>query len=552
MRKILLALALLLPTVALAQTNYATVKVQDTFYEADGATPFTGVVQISWPTFRINGQRVGEGQQNVQVVGGALSVSLWPSDQATTESGATGLSMTGFTYRVIAATPSGPIVSLWLVPSIYANTTVTLSSVAPKWANASVSGGNLSTDGTNFGYDATHKTLMLGTSTWVNDAKLELFSTTLPTANGAAMAFGKWQAAFDGTNAPIALSIQNVNTGTNVGTGYSGHLISIDGNSIEQSASGAITMFGVEGRVDAKSTIASPAQHYSGMAAVAVWNGAGTNTSTMYGIEVLTQSANNASASLVAGSLNSTLSNGYNQSTTPNNTGVGIGVKIQPLQGFASASRWALYADDSGYFGAGMRLGSVPAVATSLLELEKTGISNISVKETATGATMNMQMNPAAGGLALINTSTATPILFQTGGVTRAIFAATGNLTVGSSTVDSANGVLQTNHTKTLSGGLTDGYAAAISLAPTYSGAFAVTRANYITLSNPVLAASATVTDAAALTFDADFGTHAALAANGSVTTVLGSVGPTGSHTTVQGWLKFAVAGRGIVYVAAF
>jgi hypothetical protein len=41
-------------------------------------------------------------------------------------------------------------------------------------------------------------------------------------------------------------------------------------------------------------------------------------------------------------------------------------------------------------------------------------------------------------------------------------------------------------------------------------------------------------------------------AANGSVATTLGSLGPTGSHTTVQAWLQFTDASGNIRWVPAF
>lgn len=41
-------------------------------------------------------------------------------------------------------------------------------------------------------------------------------------------------------------------------------------------------------------------------------------------------------------------------------------------------------------------------------------------------------------------------------------------------------------------------------------------------------------------------------AANGAVATVLGSVGPTGSHTSVQEWLQFTDANGNVRWVPAF
>jgi hypothetical protein len=109
--------------------------------------------------------------------------------------------------------------------------------------------------------------------------------------------------------------------------------------------------------------------------------------------------------------------------------------------------------------------------------------------------------------------------------------------------------------TQTITGAVTDGYHDAIRPKPTYSAATAqtVTRHNYFDLNNVTLsgAGPAALTDAAVFRFNAAAGTHAALAANGSVATSLTSVGPTGAQTTVQGWLKINVNGT-LRYVPFF
>lgn len=76
---------------------------------------------------------------------------------------------------------------------------------------------------------------------------------------------------------------------------------------------------------------------------------------------------------------------------------------------------------------------------------------------------------------------------------------------------------------------------------PTLAGAFTVTRFNYLDLRN--VAGAATITDAAAMRFDAAPGTHKALAANAAVAVTITSVGPTGAQTTVQGWIKMNING---------
>jgi len=103
--------------------------------------------------------------------------------------------------------------------------------------------------------------------------------------------------------------------------------------------------------------------------------------------------------------------------------------------------------------------------------------------------------------------------------------------------------ILEIERTHTISAGVSDGQAAGILLDPGYTGAFTVTRHNYIKAENVSTAASAVVTDAALVWFDAAIGTHKVLASNGTVATTLGSVGPTGAGTTVAGWLKINVNG---------
>ncbi len=97
--------------------------------------------------------------------------------------------------------------------------------------------------------------------------------------------------------------------------------------------------------------------------------------------------------------------------------------------------------------------------------------------------------------------------------------------------------------TSVITGGVTDGYTASARYTPTYSGAFTVTRHNYLDLNNVTLASSAVLTDAAVFRFDAAPGTHSALASNGAVVVTITGVGPTGAQTTIQGWMKINVNG---------
>jgi hypothetical protein len=96
--------------------------------------------------------------------------------------------------------------------------------------------------------------------------------------------------------------------------------------------------------------------------------------------------------------------------------------------------------------------------------------------------------------------------------------------------------------TRALTAGVTDGYVGGLTLGPGYSGAFTVTRHNYITLGS-VLLSSTTLTDAAVFRFNAAVGTHAALAAAGAVAITIGA-GPTGSTAgNPQGFFKLNVNG---------
>lgn len=112
--------------------------------------------------------------------------------------------------------------------------------------------------------------------------------------------------------------------------------------------------------------------------------------------------------------------------------------------------------------------------------------------------------------------------------------------------ITTAGAILEVERDHSTAAGIVDGFAAAITLDPAYTGTGGVqtiTRHNYIDMQN-VSTTSATVTGGAAIRFDADVGTHTCLAANGAVLTVLtGAVGPTAAETTVQGWLRVNING---------
>lgn len=94
---------------------------------------------------------------------------------------------------------------------------------------------------------------------------------------------------------------------------------------------------------------------------------------------------------------------------------------------------------------------------------------------------------------------------------------------------------------KTLAASPTDDYASALTLDPGYTGAFTVTRHNYIDAQNVSTAASAVVTNAALVRFDAAAGTHKAIDSGTTKTTPGG----------VDAWLKMNVNGT-IMYMPMY
>jgi hypothetical protein len=111
-------------------------------------------------------------------------------------------------------------------------------------------------------------------------------------------------------------------------------------------------------------------------------------------------------------------------------------------------------------------------------------------------------------------------------------FEKTGNFLVGG-TSDDGNSRLQAMQTITLAANVTDGYAGSLSSAPGYSQAYTVTRHNYVTMKDPVLTASAVVTDACAIRFDAAAGTHKAVDGSSTKSTPGG----------VDAWIKLNING---------
>lgn len=121
----------------------------------------------------------------------------------------------------------------------------------------------------------------------------------------------------------------------------------------------------------------------------------------------------------------------------------------------------------------------------------------------------------------------------------QAMFGATGAPT----TTD--GNVMEIERTHSTGADIADGRAACLTFDPGYTGTGGtrtITRHNYTRLENPSTSSSVVV-DSAVFWFDANIGTHTALASPGLVATVFTSLGPTGAATTIQGWMKINVNG---------
>lgn len=104
---------------------------------------------------------------------------------------------------------------------------------------------------------------------------------------------------------------------------------------------------------------------------------------------------------------------------------------------------------------------------------------------------------------------------------------------IGIGDISSPASILEIEEQTTLTAGLGDGFSAMILLDPAYTGAFTVTRHNYLKCENVAVSGSAVVTDACTIWFDAAAGTHKALDAG----TTKVSIG------VVTAWEKKNVAG---------
>jgi hypothetical protein len=101
--------------------------------------------------------------------------------------------------------------------------------------------------------------------------------------------------------------------------------------------------------------------------------------------------------------------------------------------------------------------------------------------------------------------------------------------------------MLQVSETVTLSAGLSDGYSGTITISPEYTGAFTVTRHDYIDINQPSLLSSAAVTDAAVMRFNAAAGTHKAVDSSTTKST----------PGSVDAWVKINVNGT-IMFMPAY
>lgn len=95
--------------------------------------------------------------------------------------------------------------------------------------------------------------------------------------------------------------------------------------------------------------------------------------------------------------------------------------------------------------------------------------------------------------------------------------------------------------TKTLAASPADDYSSALRMAPGYTGAFTVTRHNYLDMLNPTVAGSAVVTDAAVMRFDANAGTHKAV--DGATTKT--------TPGDVKAWVKININGT-LFFIPAY
>lgn len=182
-----------------------------------------------------------------------------------------------------------------------------------------------------------------------------------------------------------------------------------------------------------------------------------------------------------------------------------------------------------------------PAQSQNVIEIRGLDfyVSNLSAAGAVLGAAKAINLRtPVATG-----TITTTYGLFisdfNTGVTNYAIWTEAGLVRLGDN--------VEIEEVETLTGNVADDYAAGLALDPGYTGAFTVTRHNYIDVQDVSLAGGAAVTDAAVLRFDANIGTHKALPASFNTTD------SNGDTTTWAGGMLININGTlyKIPYVAA-
>jgi hypothetical protein len=206
----------------------------------------------------------------------------------------------------------------------------------------------------------------------------------------------------------------NANAGTWAlwygGLGYAGHVIG-GFTKASDGAGGAITLIGHEGRVDSASAINAPGHRYIGVLAAAVWTAAGTNNQTLIGSESIVHSCASAATGYSNGGPASSVAGGYLTCGSPTASGVGLGYRVPPIQGFAT--KFGFYADaDPGYM-AKLRLGTAtPAAPTSHVEVVDATNPTVAVQDTTNSVQTIVQAQDSFG---VVGTSSAHPLLVVAG-----------------------------------------------------------------------------------------------------------------------------------------
>jgi len=217
--------------------------------------------------------------------------------------------------------------------------------------------------------------------------------------------------------------------------------------------------------------------------------------------------------------------------TVPNGTAAAPGIRLTS----EASGLYRIGSTSVGVSVAGALVLTVGSTASSFASGTTLTVANsTAATSTSTGALV-VTGGAGVGGALYVGSGLAV----TGGGSFTTTFSAGGTIT-GSNTSSSQHAV-QGLGTTTLAAGVTDGFTSSIGSSPTYSGAFTVTRHNYINLINPTLAGGAALTDACAIRFDANAGTHKAVASGTTKT----------SPGTVSAWVKININGT-IHYIPAY